>query len=224
MTEIRLHSLVLAADYRVPDIEQMWQSLRGRESDLAGIGAHHVVVYASAWESGRVFVTIGVHHREPVPELLRSPVIFEWFDVAGLDDIPAVFAGEVVEKLDLYPGSSAPGVVVAAMASVDNLGALIARAHSAVDRFRAAGVRQIWVYQAFDNDREVLILQELDDEMSARQWLDHPDAAAEWISGAGRGPYPPVFVGRFAHMMTIRKERPVGSEERPSVFEPESSP
>jgi hypothetical protein len=49
----------------------------------------------------------------------------------------------------------------------------------------------------------VLILQEIDDEVSVRQWIDHPDAAAEWMSGAGFGAYPTQFVGRFAHLMSI---------------------
>ena len=46
-------------------------------------------------------------------------------------------------------------------------------------------------------------LQEFPDEESARQWIDHPDAAAEWMSGAGMGAYPPLFVGRFFDMMRI---------------------
>ncbi|OBG96548.1 hypothetical protein A9X05_06445 [Mycobacterium sp. E3298] len=44
------------------------------------------------------------------------------------------------------------------------------------------------------------------DEESARRWIEHPDAAAEWMSGAGVGPYPPVFVGRFSNMMRIEAD------------------
>ena len=51
--------------------------------------------------------------------------------------------------------------------------------------------------------QEVMILQEIDNEISARQWIDHPDAAAEWMSNAGLGAYPTQFVGRFAHLMSI---------------------
>lgn len=40
-------------------------------------------------------------------------------------------------------------------------------------------------------------------EAGARQWIEHPDAAAEWMSGAGVGAYPPLFVGRFFDMMRI---------------------
>ena len=48
-----------------------------------------------------------------------------------------------------------------------------------------------------------MILQELDDEDRARRWIEHPDPAAPWIAGAGRGAYPPVFVGKFFDMMRI---------------------
>lgn len=36
-----------------------------------------------------------------------------------------------------------------------------------------------------------MILQEIEDEVSARQWIEHPDAAAEWMTNAGLGPTPP---------------------------------
>jgi hypothetical protein len=48
-----------------------------------------------------------------------------------------------------------------------------------------------------------MILQEIEDEVSARQWIEHPDAAAEWMSQAGLGAYPTQFVGKFAHLMSI---------------------
>jgi hypothetical protein len=66
-----------------------------------------------------VVVVIGLHSREPIIELLRSRVFFGWFDAAGVDDIPAVFAGEIVDRFVAEPRSTpgAPGVVVAAIAS-----------------------------------------------------------------------------------------------------------
>ena len=70
-------------------------------------------------------------------------------------------------------------------------------------RFAAAGVRKTWIFRAFDDGHEVMILQHLDDEDSARRWIDHPDIAAPWISRAGVGAYPPVFVGKFFDMMRI---------------------
>ncbi len=75
-----------------------------------------------------------------------------------------------------------------------------------MDRFTAAGIRKTWVFQAFDDDHEVLILQEFPDEEGARHWIDHPDAAAQWMSGAGVGAYPPLFVGRFFDMMRIETQ------------------
>jgi len=199
------HSLVIASDYRVPDPEQVWPLLTRRRSALADIGAHHVLLYTSTHDHGRVLVTIGVRSREPIVELLRSRVFFDWFDAVGVDDIPAVFAGEIVERFGSGARSeqSAPGVVVAAISSVDDVPMLTHEIRSALPRFEAAGIRETRLFQAFDDSHEVMILQELDDEDHARNWIDHPDTAAPWIDGAGRGAYPPVFVGTFYDMMRI---------------------
>jgi heme-degrading monooxygenase HmoA len=203
-----IHSMVIASDYRVPDPTRVWPLLERNKSALADIGAHHVLVYTSTHDYGRVLVMIGVHSREPIVELLRSRVFFDWFDAAGVDDIPAVFAGEIVDRFvaETPTTSAAPGVVVAAIASVNDVSILTAEVGSAMDRFTAAGIRKTWVFQAFDDDHEVMILQEFPDEESARQWIDHPDAAAQWMSGAGIGAYPPLFVGRFFDMMRIEAD------------------
>jgi hypothetical protein len=199
------HSLVIASDYRVPDPEQVWPLLQRRRSALADIGAHHVLVYTSTHDYGRVLVTIGVRSREPIVELLRSRVFFEWFDAVGVEDLPAVFAGEIIERFGTVSPSArtVPGIVVAAMASVDDVNTLTAEMRSAQTRFEAAGIRETRLFQAFDDSHEVMILQELDDEDRARRWIEHPDAAAPWINGAGVGAYPPVFVGTFFDMMRI---------------------
>ena len=198
----RSHSMVIASDYRVPDPEQVWPLLTRRRSALADIGAHHVLLYTSTHDHGRVLVTIGVRSREPIVELLRSRVFFDWFDAVGVDDIPAVFAGEIVERFG--PGApSAPGVVVAAMSAVDDVPSLTHEIRRALPRFEAAGIRQTRLFQAFDDSHEVMIMQELDDENQARRWIEHPDPAAPWIDGAGVGAYPPVFVGKFFDMMRI---------------------
>jgi hypothetical protein len=198
----RSHSMVIASDYRVADPEQVWPLLTRRRSALAGIGAHHVLLYTSTHDPGRVLVTIGVRSREPIVELLRSRVFFDWFDAVGVDDIPAVFAGEIVERFGSV-GPSAPGVVVAAMSAVDDVPSLTHEIRSALPRFEAAGIRETRLFQAFDDSHEVMILQELDDENHARRWIEHPDTAAPWIDGAGVGAYPPVFVGKFVEMMRI---------------------
>ena len=208
MSDGDIHSMVIASDYRVPDPTRVWPLLERNKVALADIGAHHVLVYTSTDDHGRVLVMIGVHSREPIVELLRSRVFFDWFDAAGVQDIPAVFAGEIVDRFvpALPSAPSAPGVVVAAIASVDDVSALTAGVRSAMNRFTAAGIRKTWVFQAFDDDHEVLILQEFPDEEGAREWIDHPDAAAQWMSGAGVGAYPPVFVGRFYDMMRIEAD------------------
>lgn len=209
MGEYDLHSFILACDFRVDDPERMWAWLQTKKVGLNSIGAHHVVVYKSIWEPGRILTTIGIRHPRSIREVLRSPAIFEWFDILGIDDIPPVFGGEVVEKIDLEGPSSerhVAGVIVGAMAAVDDVEALMVEVHDRLDRFREAGVRKVWVYQALDDGQEVLILQEIDDERSARQWIDHPDASAEWMSSAGLGAYPTLFVGKLAHVMAVDVE------------------
>ncbi len=206
MSESKLHSLILACDFRVDDVEVMWNWLKRRHDNLASIGAHHVVLYTSIWEPGRVLVTIGIRHARSIRDVIRSPGLLEWFDIAGLDDIPPIFGGQVVEKIDLDAPSSEEHVgriVVGVMSSVDDVSELMVKVHAGLDRFERGGVRKIWVYRALDDGQEVMILQEIDNEISARQWIDHPDAAAEWMSNAGLGAYPTQFVGTFAHLMTI---------------------
>ena len=199
------HSMVIASDYRVPNPERVWPLIQRRESALAGIGAHHVLVYTSTHDYGRVLVTIGVRSREPIVELLRSRVFFDWFDAVGVEDIPAVFAGEIVERFNSGTPSqpTAPGVVIAAIASVDNVSILTAEIRGALSRFQTAGIRETRVFKAFDDGHEVLILQEIDDEDAARRWIKHPDVVARWMTGAGVGAYPPLFVGKLVGMMRI---------------------
>lgn len=209
MGEYDLHSFILACDFRVSDPEQMWNWLEKKKSGLNSIGAHHVVVYKSMWEPGRILTTIGIRHPKSVRDVLRSPAIFEWFDVAGVQDIPPVFGGEVVEKIDLDGPSSerhVAGVIVGAMAAVDDVEALMVKLHDALDRFAEAGVRKVWVYRALDDGQELMILQEIDGEANARKWIDHPDASAEWMSRAGLGAYPTLFVGKLAHIMAVDDE------------------
>jgi hypothetical protein len=209
MSEFDLHSLILACDFRVDDVERMWKWMTKHRDGLKSIGAHHVVLYKSIWEPGRVLVTIGIRQARSIRDLLRSPEIFEWFDKAGVQDIPPIFGGEVVEKIDLAeptPKTHVAGVIVGAMAAVDDVPTLMRKVHDGLGRFANSGIRKIWVYQALDDGREVMILQEIEDEVSARQWISHPDAAAEWMSNAGFGPYPSLFVGKLAHIMAVDEQ------------------
>lgn len=200
-------SLVLAADYRVPDFDRWWARLSGDLPRLPGLGAHHIVVYRSLEDPGRVFVTIGVRERGPVDSLMRSPVIFSWFDSAGVEEIPPLFVGEVVAKLDLAgaPAAADPAaaVIVASIVSVSDPGRLslsIERAHA---RIAAAGVRRFWTYQALDDRAEMMILQEIASERQARRWIRYPEAEAEFMSEAGVGAHPPVFVGRLVQALEV---------------------
>src|SRR5882757_7100060 len=139
MTDGDIHSMVIASDYRIPDPSRVWPLLERNKAALADIGAHHVLVYASTHDYGRVLVMIGVHSREPIVELLRSRVFFDWFDAVGVDDIPAVFAGEIVERFGSV-APSAPGVVVAAISAVDDVPSLTREIRGALPRFEAAGI------------------------------------------------------------------------------------
>lgn len=204
MGDHELHSLVLASDYRVDDVDRMWSLLEQRRSVLSSIGAHHIVVYSSIHEPGRIFATVGIHHRVSVAEVIRSPAMFEWFDMGGVTDIPAVFAGEIVEKIDLLPSpTQVAGVIVGAMTSVDDVADLVAGVHDGRDQLISAGVRKVWIYRAFDDSNEVMILHDVRDETSAMHWIDHPEAAAAWLSHAGHGAYPTIFVGTLTHLMAL---------------------
>jgi hypothetical protein len=205
-------SLVLAADYRVPDFDHWWATLTGDLPRLPSLGAHHIVVYRSLEDASRIFVTIGVREREPVDALLRSPVMFSWFDSAGVEELPPMFAGEVVEKLELTEEAVAPAagaVIVAAIAPVGRLEGpggldrLRASVHAAVARLAASGVQRFWIYRALDDQAEVMILLQIATERQAEQWIRHPDAAAAFMSEAGAGAYPPLFVGRLVQAIEI---------------------
>ncbi len=209
MSEVYRHSMVIASDYRIPDPVQVGRLLEKRKDGLAEMGAHHVLVYSSLREPGRVLVMIGVRSREPIEELLRSGIFHDWFDTVGVEDIPAVFAGEIVDRYDMS-GSGVelpPGVLVSAIVSVDDTQRLLAEMHGAADTFKAAGVRKVWVFQAFDDPGEVLILQDIDSEENARRWISQHGDAADWMERTGIGVYPPLFVGEFLKMVRVDEGR-----------------
>ena len=153
---------------------------------------------------GRVLVTIGVRSREPIVELLRSRVFFEWFDAAGVEDIPAVFAGEIVERFGSVATSArtVPGVVVAAMASVDDVVDADRRGPQRDGQVRAAGIRETGLFRAFDDDHEVLIMQEFATRRARGAGSNIPTPPPVDCR-AGKGAYPPLFVGQIFDMMRI---------------------
>jgi hypothetical protein len=198
-------SLVLSSDYRIPDPERVWPLLEKRQDALADMGAHHVLVYSSASEPDRVMVLMAIHAKETIIELLRSRVFFDWFDAVGVQDIPAVFAGELVERLDLVGAHapSAPEVMVSVVTTVDDVTRLITHVRETAHVLRSQGVRKLLIFDAFDNAREVMMLFEIDDESHARHWLRESDLAEEWMGKAGMGAYPPVFVGRLRSTLRV---------------------
>ncbi|HTI76070.1 MAG TPA: fatty-acid--CoA ligase [Mycobacterium sp.] len=199
------HSLVLTTDYRVPDPTRVWPLLQRRRDGLAALGAHHVFVYTSTTDPERVLVTIALQTREPVDELLRSRAFFDWFDAVGVEDLPAVFAGELIERFDFVgdPAARPPGIVVAGIMVVDDADSFRVHVRQTRDLFLKAGIRRVRIFEAFDDPHEIMFLHELSDEESAARWLSRPDVSAEWFADAGVGAYPPLFIGRFAHMMVI---------------------
>ena len=206
MAQRQTHTLVLAMDYRVPDPSRVWPVLARSKPALVDLGAHYVLVYTSTRDPGRVMVTISLRSKEPVLEVLRSRVFLNWFDAVGLDDIPAIFAGETIDKVTLaeLPEGTPPGVIVGAIAAIEDVPSLIEGVRAGLPRFAAAGVRAVRIFQAFDDEHELMILQELDDEADAMAWVDHPDVAAGWLGHrTGVGAYPPVFVGRLQHIMHV---------------------
>jgi hypothetical protein len=206
LSEQEPHSLILACDFTVDDIERMWSWIQQQRESLANIGTRNLVVYQSVRESGRILVTTGIRRPRAIRDILRSPKLLEWFDVAGVQDVPPIFGGEMVEKIAMAGQETHKpenAVVLGVISSVSDVTALVARVRAASEQFRRAGVRKVWIYRALDDGQEVLILEELDSEANARKWIDAPDAAAEWMSGAGLGAYPPMFVGRFAHQLAF---------------------
>ena len=164
------HSLVLTTDYRVPDPTRVWPLLQRRRDGLAALGAHHVFVYTSTTDPERVLVTIALETREPVAELLRSRAFFEWFDAVGVEDLPAVFAGELIERFDFVadPATAPTGSRRRGHHGRRRRGLVpVARVRETRDLFLKAGIRRVRIFEAFDDPREVMFLHELSDEESA---------------------------------------------------------
>jgi hypothetical protein len=209
-------SLVLAADYEVRDFSHWWDTVTGGASKLPSLGVHHLVSYRSIENERRVFVTLGLHERGPIDALLRSPAVFDWFSAAGAEEIPPMFVGQVVEKLDLEPRAEASGadaeaaVIIAGIVSVGSLDQMLAAVHADAGQMAAAGVRRYWTYRALDDANEAMILHEIATSHQAAQWLQHPDPAAAWMSQTGVSCYPPLFVGRLHQVIRVSTQAAAG--------------
>ena len=205
MTHWLDHSLVLAWHYRVRDAGRVGDLVDRRRRELGRLGARHVLVYESTSEPGRVLVMTAIHAREPLLDLLRSRTLFEWFDAAGVRDIPAVFAGELWERLVLAPetGPSATEVMFSVVTTVDDPVLLLAHVRGSTADLRRAGIRNLSMFTAFDDPREILLVLHVDDEQHARRWIEYSELAAEWLTRAGIGAYPPAFTGRFRRLISL---------------------
>ena len=110
------HSRILASDFSLPSDEGIVDVLSSNNDSLAKLGAHHMVVYSGLDDPRRVFATLGLHDRGSIDKLLRNPAVMDWFDAAGVEEIPPLFAGEVVEKIDLVDEpADHTGIIVAAI-------------------------------------------------------------------------------------------------------------
>jgi hypothetical protein len=204
MAVTELRSFVFAVEFAVGDAQRVWPVLAHHEDSLRELGTHYAFVYESIVEPGRVLVVIGVRTQQPLLQLLRSPQLFEWFDAVGLDDLPAVFAGETVERFDIgEPPAPGTEIVVAAVTPVDDVEGFLALVRASLTSFSRAGIRRTLVYRAFDTPHEVMFLQQLASAENALVWVERSEIAASWLNAAGVGAYPPVFVGRFVNAMRL---------------------
>jgi len=199
-----LRSFVFAVEFTIGDPASVWAVLKHHEENLRELGAYYVFLYESIVEPGNVFVVIGIRTDQAPPQLLRSPEMFEWFDAVGLDDLPAVFVGETVDRFDIGdappPGTE---IVVAAVTPVDDVDDFMVRVRESLPGFARAGIRRTVVYRALDTTHEVMFLQQLASDENALKWVGHSKIAASWLTSAGVGAYPPVFVGRFRNVMRL---------------------
>jgi hypothetical protein len=193
-------STILAAEYTVSDFTQ-WQSVLAQAPpELRRLGARRLVVYRALDDGDRVFSTVGVRDVRRVQKLVASTLPLEWFDLAGVQDIPSLFVGARIERIDLVQSTEhqVGEVIVAGIVRLDDPRRWLAEVHEAADDLRDGGVLRVYTFQAFDDDREMLILQAIDTEKHARRWMTYHDNVAAWMARAGIGAYPPLFVGRLA--------------------------
>lgn len=206
MPDAAIRSFVFATEFTIGDARRVGPLLTRHEESLRDLGATYAFVYESIAQPRRVLTVIGVDSRQPLLNLLRSPQLFDWFDAVGLDDLPAVFAGETVERFDIgAPPDPGSEIVVAAVIPVKAFDEFMAVVRASLPDFANAGIRRTLVYRAFDTPREVMFLQQLADEATALNWVEHSDIAAAWLAAAGVGAYPPVFVGRFVNAVRVAK-------------------
>jgi len=202
---------IFAVEFRIVDPKQVWPVLEQHQESLVDLGARYAFVYESIVEPGRVLVIIGIRTEQPLLNLLRSRHFFAWFDAVGVKDIPAVFAGETVERFDVGdPPAPGTELVVAAITPVTDVEDFMHRVRDSLSEFAEAGIRRTLVYRAFDNPREVMFLQQLASPAHALRWAERSDIATTWLADAGVGVYPPVFIGRYVNAMRLAEPSRTG--------------
>lgn len=195
---------VFAVEFRVPDVGNIWPILERHQESLVDLGARYAFVYQSIIDPNQVLVIVGIRTEQPLLNLLRSRYFFEWFDAVGVSDLPAVFAGETVERFDIgEPPSVGTELVVAAVTPVGDVDDFMRLVRDSLAEFGRAGIRRTLVYTAFDSPHEVMFLQQLGDTEQALSWAKRSDVASTWLAQAGVGAYPPVFIGRFMNAMRM---------------------
>jgi hypothetical protein len=199
MAQVAVRDVVFAVEFDIADSDRVAQVLHHHQDNLGDLGARYAFAYQSIVEARTLLVIIGIRTDRPLPDLLSSPHMFNWFDRLGVADIPAVFAGETVERFDVGE-APAPGteLVVAAVTPVTCVDDFVAQVRGSVEEFARAGIRRTLVYHAFDTTREVMFLQQLASPDHALTWVTRSEIASAWLESAGVGVYPPVFIGRLA--------------------------
>ena len=211
MSRPRRRNFVFAVEFSVASPDRVWPLLQRHQESLVDLGAHYVFVYESITEPGKVLVVIGISTRQPLVNLLRSRYFFEWFDAVGVEDLPAVFAGETVERLEIgEPPAPGGEVVVAAVVPVGDVDEFMAQVRASREKFARAGISRTVVYRAFDSSHEVMFLQQLGSADTALRWIERSPEASAWLAAAGVGVYPPVFVGHFVNSMRMPQHTAIG--------------
>ncbi|WP_179469736.1 fatty-acid--CoA ligase [Mycolicibacterium vinylchloridicum] len=201
--------ILLAMEFSIPEPDRVRTVLDRNRDTLGALGAHQVVVHHSDVEPTRVLTTIGFRSRQPMRQLLGSHYLLDWFDAVGLDEVPAVFAGDIVFHNDTAdPSPLSREFIVAAIFPVPEPEAFVVQVKASLARFRRYGIRKVRVYQAFDDRRELMLLLTVDNQAHAHLWLSKSDAAAAWLTSAGVGIYPPVFLGSADFAIHFPAQRP----------------
>jgi hypothetical protein len=176
---------------------------------LMELGVRHIAVFGSLWPPGRQFVTNRIDDRLSARAVLTSSLLFEWLDISGIHDLPAIFMGEVVDEIRFQPLAvdTVPEVLVGAIARVNDVSVFIEIIRAMRDELEGAGVRRIRRYRAPDDELELMVLQQVESEAATRRWIDSADRLGEWMFATGIGAYPSMFVGALAHAVTLGRTR-----------------